>query len=165
MKKLWAPWRLEYILQEKEEQSDCSGCIFCKLGEADTGEESLVLKKGQHAYVVMNKFPYTNGHLMVIPYRHLQEFTELTADELKEISEFKQECLKVLKKVYNPQGFNIGMNLGEAAGAGIAEHLHDHIVPRWSGDHNFMPVIGEVRVMMEHVKKTFERLSKVFNEE
>lgn len=162
MKKLWAPWRLESIVQEKKQQDKAGTCIFCDIAQGEPNVENLVLKKGKFVYVVMNKYPYTNGHLMIIPYRHLDDYSDLNDDEIQEMTQFKQLSLSILKKVYNPQGFNIGMNLGEAAGAGIAHHLHEHIVPRWSGDHNFMPVLADVRVMLEHVQKTYERLMEHF---
>lgn len=162
LKRLWAPWRLEYILASKAKSRGKSSCVFCSAQKGKPNSNNLVLTRGERAYVIMNKYPYVNGHLMVIPHRHLSDFTKLSAEEHTEIGELIAKSISVLKKIYSPHGYNVGMNLGRAAGAGIEEHLHYHIVPRWDGDHNFMPVLGETRVMQEHVKKTYERLKPLF---
>lgn len=168
MKRIWAPWRLEYILQAKKKEKSSTrkkSCVFCEVQKGRPNQKNLVLYRGKHSYVVMNKYPYTNGHLMVIPNRHTCDFSALTQEEHLEMGVLKSISVAILKSVFHPEGFNIGMNLGEAAGAGIAEHLHYHIVPRWVGDHNFMPVLGEVRIMLEHLKKTYARLKKEFDRE
>lgn len=166
MKRIWAPWRLEYILEAGKKSklgTRRAECVFCAVQQGRPSQKNLVLLNSSHAYVVMNKYPYTNGHLMVIPKRHTNDFAQLTADEHEDMGGLLSKSVQVLKNVFHPQGFNIGMNLGEAAGAGIREHLHYHIVPRWLGDNNFMPVVGEVRVMLEHVKKTYLRLKREFD--
>ncbi|MBI3755510.1 MAG: HIT domain-containing protein [Deltaproteobacteria bacterium] len=152
MKQLWAPWRAEYILGQKPSQ-----CIFCKDYSKDDTKE-LVLYRGKLAAVMMNKFPYNNGHLLVYPWRHTSLLEDIEKEETLELFKLIKESVAILKKEMNPGGFNIGMNLGKEAGAGIEEHLHFHIVPRWNGDTNFMPVIGEVRVLPEHLQATYDKL-------
>lgn len=148
MERLWAPWRLEYV------QAPRSGsCIFC-LGEETEDESRLVLHRGRHCFIIMNRFPYSNGHLMVAPFRHVADPGLLTAGEVAELHEFTVLCRNLLLKTCKPQGFNVGMNLGEAAGAGVIDHLHQHIVPRWVGDTNFMPVFADVRVIPQHLEAT-----------
>lgn len=141
------------------------GCIFCRF-PAETGEEAdrrnLVLARSTSSFVMLNKFPYTSGHLMVIPRRHTAQLEELPPEELQDLSMLLQKTVAVLKSSYRPDGLNVGMNLGRAAGAGIADHLHWHAVPRWNGDTNFMPVVGEVRVMIEELDNTWRRLRPLF---
>lgn len=158
MKALWAPWRIEYILGEKEKE-----CIFCILPNQDMDRENLILYRGETCYVIMNKFPYNNGHLMVVPYFHSSSFDGLSDEVLAEMNILTRFCVDCLKKAFRPEGFNIGINIGKAAGAGIEEHLHAHIVPRWGGDSNFMASIGEVRVIPEHIRATFDALFPIFN--
>ena len=162
MKPIWAPWRMEYILDEKRhDPSECS-CAFC-IGESESEDsERLVLWRGEHAFVIMNRFPYNNGHLLVAPYRHVADLCDLDDVENQEISRLICTCRLVVQEVMSPQGMNIGLNLGAAAGAGIADHLHWHLVPRWQGDTNFMPVVGETRVIPQHLVSTYELLSKAF---
>ncbi len=158
MKTLWAPWRMEYILSEKEK-----GCLFCVKPKENKDRENLILYRGENSYIIMNKYPYNNGHIMVVPYFHTPSFEGLskeTLDELIHITKYSVECIK---KVYDPEGFNIGINIGEAAGAGIEEHIHIHIVPRWAGDSSFMTTIGEIRVIPEHILDTYDRFYPVFN--
>lgn len=167
LKRLWAPWRLEYILDSKKKaarsnSSRAKSCVFCSVQKGKPNSSNLVLYRGESSYVIMNKFPYVNGHLMVIPNRHSADFTKLSVEEHVEMTNLISKSIAALRKIYEPHGFNVGMNLGRAAGAGIEEHLHYHIVPRWDGDHNFMPVLGETRVMQEYVKKTYERLRPLF---
>lgn len=158
MKNLFAPWRLEFITGKRPD-----GCVFCKLpAEAGRSRENLVLHVGEKAFVVMNRYPYTAGHLLVIPLRHTSDFASLTGEENSEISELLQRSLRVLGEIYRPDGFNLGMNLGAAAGAGIREHLHWHVVPRWNGDTNFMTVAGSVRVVPEDLAVTRRRLAPLF---
>lgn len=156
MKQIWAPWRVEYILGKKSEK-----CIFCR-GYSKDDKKELVLYRGDFAAVMMNKFPYNNGHLLVYPWRHTSALEDMEKDEAMEIFKLIKKSVAILKKEMNPGGFNIGMNLGKEAGAGIEEHLHFHIVPRWNGDTNFMPVLGEVRVMSEHLQATYDKLYPYF---
>ena len=155
---LWAPWRLEYILSPKPDE-----CIFCLPDHTNEDEERLVLFRAEHCFVVLNKYPYTCGHLMVTPYRHATCLTDLTAPERHELMDMAGQCTSILKQHFNPQGINLGLNLGEAAGAGIREHLHIHLVPRWNGDSSFMAAFSEVRVIPEHLHSTYERLKPLFN--
>ena len=164
MDHLWSPWRLDYITGPK----DKSMCVFCHHGaEARTNPahpESLVLATGGHAYVVLNRYPYNNGHLMVVPYRHTSTLTDLSIDELHELMVLTQRSEQALRDAYPPDGINVGINLGKAAGAGIEDHLHVHLVPRWNGDTNFMTVVGETRVLPEELPATAARLRTAFSE-
>jgi ATP adenylyltransferase len=157
MEILWAPWRMEYILSDKPE-----GCIFCKCLSSSDHKQNFLLYFSQHCFVVLNRFPYNNGHLMVVPNRHISEIEELTSEELSDLMQTIKLCVIVLKKALFPHGFNIGANLGKTAGAGIVDHLHFHIVPRWEGDTNYMPVIGNTKVMPEVLEKTYEKLLPFF---
>lgn len=154
MKNLWSPWRSKYIESFKDEQSN-GGCIFCE-AEKQVAEdlENLVVYKADHTFTLLNMFPYNNGHLMIVPNRHLSELDHLNKEESIEIMEQVKIAKKALSEIYNPQGFNIGANLGRASGAGIEEHLHFHIVPRWNGDTNFMPVLGEVKIISQDLAET-----------
>jgi ATP adenylyltransferase len=144
-------------LQCKEEQAkDC--CVFCVRDIEGEDAQRLILLRGKHAFVIMNKYPYTNGHLMVAPYRHVPDILDLTRDEEKEMFQLLRNCRVVLQERLKPQGFNVGINLGNVAGAGLAEHLHMHIVPRWTGDTNFMPVFADVRVIPQHLEETYRIL-------
>lgn len=158
MERIWAPWRMEYISKCDEQK----GCIFCDLPKKENDRENLILFRGEHSFVIMNKFPYAVGHLMVAPYRHTADLNDLSNDELTDISLNVRVCVNVLKKAMNPQGFNIGANLGRSGGAGIADHIHHHVVPRWNGDSNFMSVVGEVRLISESLKKTYDKLFPLF---
>jgi ATP adenylyltransferase len=162
MDRLWSPWRLDYITGPK----DKSYCVFCRHAEETRANpdnaDSLVLATGAHAYVVLNRYPYNNGHLMVVPYQHTSTLTDLGPDELSELMLFTQRSEQVLRDAYPPEGINIGVNLGRAAGAGIEEHLHVHLVPRWNGDTNFMTVVGETRVLPEDLPSTARRLRPIF---
>lgn len=158
MENLWAPWRIEYILGPKPD-----ACVFCLPDHTDEDRDRLVLFRGRHNFVIMNKFPYNCGHLMVTPYRHVMCLTELTPEENIEMTELLRECTAILKKTFNPGGINVGLNLGEASGAGIREHLHFHLVPRWNGDSSFMAAFSEVRVIPEHLLQTYDRLKPSFD--
>ncbi len=159
VERLWAPWRMAYI-----EQPDSEGCVFC-LDAADFDlREKLILYKGEETLIMLNKFPYNNGHLLIAPRRHMADLEELSLAETAELSWALQQSVAVLKKALNPQGLNLGMNLGAIAGAGVAWHLHYHIVPRWKGDTNFMPVLADVRVLPEHLNQTYEKLSPFFKD-
>ena len=157
MKKLWAPWRIEYIRSEKDD-----GCIFCDKPKRDH-KEGLILVKGKTICTLMNLYPYTNGHLMVAPYRHIDSFYELGNSEKIELLEHIDKSVMVLKEVMNPDGFNIGANLGEAAGAGIKDHIHFHVVPRWAGDTNFMPVLGHTKVQVQGLRDCYDSLKPHFD--
>ncbi len=150
--RLWAPWRLDYI-----ESGGADECIFCaKPRGAD--DENLIVHRGEHAYVLMNLYPYANGHVMVAPYRHLGAPKELSTEERLEMWELLERSVAALERAMSPEGFNTGINLGRVAGAGVVGHLHLHVVPRWNGDTNFMPVLADVRVMPEHLSRTLEKL-------
>ena len=163
MDRLWSPWRLDYI----EGPKDKSVCVFCRHAEESRTNprdpDSLVLATSAHAFIVLNRYPYNNGHLMVVPYRHTSTLTELAGDELHELIAFTQRAERALREAYPLEGINVGLNLGKAAGAGIEEHLHIHLVPRWHGDTNFMTVVGETRVLPEDLPSTARRLRPVFD--
>ena len=154
MKTLWAPWRIEYITGEKEE-----GCIFCNKPREGKDNENLILYKGETSFIIMNRYPYSNGHLMAVPYKHTNSMSELNDSERLELMNLTTKCIEILD-IMKPDGFNVGMNLGTAGGAGIDGHLHFHIVPRWNGDTNFMPLIGDVKVMPEYLEDTYKTLSE-----
>jgi len=159
MEVLWAPWRLDYILGPKPD-----ACVFCLPEQRGEDHERLILFRGKHCFVIMNKYPYNNGHLMVTPYRHVMSLTDLTPDEAHETMDLMQHCVRILQMHFRPQGVNIGLNIGEAAGAGIKEHLHFHLVPRWNGDSSFMAVFSETRVVPEHLLATYDRLKPFFDD-
>lgn len=158
MKQLWAPWRMDYIQGEAPPE----GCIFCLGDKAAEDAARLVLFRGTTACVLMNRFPYSNGHLLIAPYRHTADIADLEDDEVLEMHALLRLSRQILADKVAAQGFNIGMNLGQIAGAGITEHLHLHIVPRWSGDTNFMPVFAEVRVIPQHLEATYQLLRSAF---
>ena len=153
-KQLWAPWRLEYVGSVDEQE----GCIFCTALAAGD-EEGLVVRRRSHAFVLLNRFPYASGHLMIAPLRHVGELGELTDDEVLEVHRLASQGLGALAQTYEPQGFNLGWNLGRIAGAGVTDHVHLHVVPRWAGDTNFMPVLGDVKVLPEHLAQTRAKLA------
>jgi len=159
MEQLWAPWRMDYILGPKPDT-----CVFCLPEDTSEDRDRLVLARGKHSFVVMNKFPYNSGHLLVTPRRHVSCITELTVDENLELTRGLAYCTDVLKKAMHPQGINIGLNLGEAAGAGIAAHLHYQMVPRWNGDSSFMAVFSETRVIPQLLASTYDRLKPFFKD-
>jgi ATP adenylyltransferase len=153
-KSLWAPWRLEYIEQADEQE----GCIFCRAAERDD-EAGLFVHRGAAAFVVLNKFPYASGHFMVAPLRHVGEFAELEDGEVLELHRLASQGMGALAQTYSPQGFNLGWNLGRIAGAGVTGHVHLHVVPRWAGDTNFMPVLADVKVLPEHLVESRRKLA------
>jgi ATP adenylyltransferase len=161
MEHLWSPWRMEYIQAGKDEPEDAP-CIFCLIRDGEESER--VLSRSDLAYVVLNKYPYNPGHLVVIPNRHVGELDELTDGESLAMHRLLQRSVTALREEYGPHGFNIGMNLGRIAGAGLPDHLHWHVVPRWSGDTNFMPVVGQTRVMPELIEETARRLAPRFDD-
>jgi ATP adenylyltransferase len=154
LERLWAPWRLEYV-QSADEQE---GCVFCRAAEG-VDEEQLVVHRGERAFVLLNKFPYASGHLLVAPYRHGLGFGDLDDSEALEVHRLGAEGVEALAAVYEPDGFNLGWNVGRVAGAGIPDHVHLHVVPRWSGDTNFMPVLAAVKVIPEHLTATRRKLA------
>ena len=157
MNHIWSPWRMEYIENNKE-----NGCVFCNAQEQEDGAENLIAHRGEWAYVILNRYPYTSGHLMVLPFVHKPNLEELDAGIRAEMMELTTRCMTVLRRVYNPQGFNVGINTGEAAGAGVKEHVHIHIVPRWQGDTNFMSAVGGTRVLPEALEDTYKRIQEAF---
>ena len=161
MKTLWAPWRMEYIRSAGKPEGK-KGCLFCRLRRSKKDEDNLVLLRDETGMVVMNRYPYNNGHLMVAPNRHVADFGKLSDIEVTGLFRLVQRSLDVLRAELSPEGYNIGMNLGRAAGAGVAGHLHVHVVPRWTGDSNFMPVVAETKVIGEHLHETYCRLKRRF---
>lgn len=158
MKQLWAPWRIDYILGPKPDE-----CVFCLPSEQED-EERLVLYRGKSCFVIMNKFPYNNGHIMVCPYRHVMAIEDLTPEESSEAMSLLQKCAAILRAHFNCEGINIGLNQGQAAGAGVREHLHFHLVPRWNGDSSFIAVMDEVRTMPQHLSETYRALAPRFKQ-
>ncbi len=150
---------MEYI-----ENSKVDGCIFCDAPAKEDSAENLIAFRGEHAYVILNRYPYTSGHLMVVPFAHKPNLEELDPQTRAEMMELTSRCMSVLRKIYNTRAFNMGANIGEAAGAGVKEHVHIHIVPRWAGDTNFMSSVGETRVLPELLEQTYERVKKGFME-
>ena len=159
MEQLWAPWRLEYI---QGPEDDC--CIFCVDEDSADDQARLIVVRGEYGYVIMNRYPYSNGHLMVSPYRHLSDTAELEDYEILEIHQLMTRSQSALREVCAAQGFNVGWNIGRAAGAGIANHIHMHIVPRWAGDSNFMPILADTRVIPQHIETTYSLLTKAILE-
>ncbi|MDY6915852.1 MAG: HIT domain-containing protein [Candidatus Cloacimonadota bacterium] len=157
-KVLHSPWRLKYILSKKGKD-----CIFCINSSTKNDQKHLIIHRSKHSYVIMNMYPYNNGHIMAIPYRHVNSLTKLNKEEIDDLFETVQKCEKALRNIYEPGGINIGLNLGKAAGAGIDEHLHVHIVPRWEGDVNFMNVIGGIRVVPESFESVYIKLKEQFD--
>ena len=158
-KRLWAPWRLEYIKQAHE----LEGCVFCAEAAAELADdESLLVRRGEAAIAILNKYPYSSGHLMVAPIRHVGLLAELTDEEALEMHRLSVTGVDALERTYGPDGFNLGWNLGRVAGAGITDHVHLHVVPRWSGDTNFMPILADVKILPEHLLATRDRLREAW---
>ena len=157
MEYIWAPWRVEYIRMERPEE-----CILCEKPKQDNDAPNYILYRGDKNFVIMNSYPYTIGHLMISPYRHVAKLEELTDEELHEHFQIVSRSIKLLRQVFNPDGFNIGINTGKVAGAGIDDHIHTHIVPRWQGDTNFMPVISNTKVIPEALAETYKMLKDKF---
>ena len=157
MNHIWSPWRMEYIESHKEEV-----CVFCSAQEMEDGAENLIAFRSERAYVILNRYPYTSGHLMVVPFDHKPNLEELDPQTRAEMMELTTRCMTALRKIYHPEAFNMGANIGESAGAGVKSHVHIHIVPRWGGDTNFMTVVGEVRVLPESLERTYERVRSAF---
>jgi len=153
MERLWAPWRMAYIEVPQQQ-----GCVFCAKAGEEQDREQLILHRGRRCFLIMNLFPYNNGHLMVAPYRHTADLIGLTGEEQAEMMGLTRYCVRLLGEAFRPDAFNIGMNLGKTAGAGVADHLHMHVVPRWNGDTNFMPVLGETKVLPDALHGTYDKL-------
>ncbi len=153
---LWTPWRYRYIADTTKD----IGCIFCKAIAANDDSKTLIVLRGKNAYIILNRYPYTTGHVMVVPYAHVADLSIAEPETLAEMMRLAQQVQVALEKTYHPQGYNLGMNLGRAAGAGVTGHLHLHVLPRWSGDANFMSVVGETRVEPEELSTTYDKLRK-----
>ncbi len=163
--RLWTPHRIRYITGEnKPASSDEADCPFCRIPQLDDAE-ALIVHRGELAYVVLNLYPYNAGHLLVCPFRHVADYTDLTSAETDEVAGLTQQAMRVVRRVTSPHGFNIGMNQGGVAGAGIAAHLHQHVVPRWGGDSNFLPVIGQTKAMPQLLEDTREMLAEAWDQE
>jgi ATP adenylyltransferase len=162
LQRLWTPWRLSYIKREDSERIE--GCPFCVLPARgpEHDADSLILHRGQRCYVILNAYPYNPGHFMSVPYRHVARFTELSREELHEMADLCQDGVGALSQTSGPDAFNMGINDGEVAGAGIADHIHQHVVPRWRGDTNFMPVVGQTRVLPQMLEEAYQQLAPVF---
>lgn len=160
MKPLFAPWRMEVIEEYKKAQS----CILCRLKASQNDAEDLIIHRSDHSFVVMNKYPYTNGHMMFVPNRHLSDWTSLEESEFLEMQKLSQKAIRILEQKFNAQAYNLGVNLGRAAGAGIHEHLHMHLVPRWEGDFNFMPLFSEVKVISEHLAASYQKIKEAWGD-
>ena len=158
MDRLWAPWRIDYIKSEKEK-----GCIFCDKPEEGDDHSMLILYRGENSFVIMNLYPYNNGHLMIAPYQHTDSTHELNSSSRSEIMELADQIMTIQKNIMNADGFNYGANIGYSGGAGIADHIHFHIVPRWTGDTNFMPVLGHTKVQMQGLQETYNDLRPHFD--
>jgi ATP adenylyltransferase len=155
LERLWTPYRIAYIRGESKPADDSAGeCPFCRVGADPDDERYLVVHRGRTSYVILNLYPYSPGHLMVCPYRHIPDYTDTTEEEAAEMAALTKAAMRVLRSVSRTEGFNLGMNQGSAGGAGIAAHLHQHVVPRWVGDHNFMPVIGHTKTLPELLADT-----------
>ncbi|MBT3732973.1 MAG: HIT domain-containing protein [Candidatus Marinimicrobia bacterium] len=159
MEKLWAPWRMDYVRSPKEK-----GCVFCTKPAKDEDQDSLILARGKNVFVLMNLYPYNNAHLLVVPYRHVNNTQKLSHEILSEMMWFVDRSMRILKEKVSAEGFNFGANIGSAGGAGIEEHIHFHVVPRWTGDTNFMPVLGETKVQVSGLQETYDLLKPAFNQ-
>ncbi len=157
---LYSPWRIDYILSNKENK-----CIFCHKPKEGNDAENLILFRSKTCFVIMNRFPYNNGHLLIVPFRHVSKLTELNSEETSDLFETVKLCEEIVENLYNCDGINIGMNLGKAAGAGIDDHLHVHLLPRWNGDSNFMTTIGATRVLPESFASAYKKLKSAFSKE
>ena len=159
---MWSPWRMSYVAAEKDHGFEGPSCVFCDLPARNDDERTYILYRGARAFVIMNLYPYNNGHLMMVPYAHVDSLADLDEETLAELMTLAQRSQAVVQERMRPQGFNVGINQGRAAGAGIADHVHMHLVPRWVGDTNFMPVLGDVRVMPQHLDETYALLRPGF---
>ncbi len=160
LNQLWAPWRMEFIKGKPPQ-----GCVFCTLSKQTQDAENLIVHRGKLSFVILNKYPYNNGHLMIVPNAHIGTYLEVPDEVLTEMNTLAKKAMRALETHYAPQGYNVGMNVGEAAGAGVKHHVHLHIVPRWNGDTNFMPVLAETRCLPQHLVKSYEDLHAAFEKE
>lgn len=158
MNHLWSPWRMKYIESHNKE----AGCVFCNAQAQTDSAENLIAFRGKNAYVILNRYPYTSGHLMVIPFKHAPNLEELDPETRAEMMELTSRCTTILREIYRTQSFNVGVNIGEAAGAGVLGHVHIHIVPRWAGDTNFMSSVGQTRVLPEALEETYQQVRQAF---
>ena len=159
MEQLWAPWRMKYINNNQEHTGTC---VFCDAAQHEDGPENLIVYRHQYSFVILNRFPYTSGHLMVVPFAHQSSIEALDAATRGEIMELVNQAMLVTRAEYHPEAFNLGANIGAAAGAGIAEHVHFHVVPRWAGDTNFMSAVGDTRVIPEELSETYRRIAELW---
>jgi ATP adenylyltransferase len=159
--RIWAPWRLKYVKDASKDSGE--ECIFCSKPEAGDDEANLIVHRGERCFVILNLFPYTNGHLMVAPYDHIGSLPEVEPETVAEMMSLAQQGIRVLGDVYGPRGFNVGCNQGRVAGAGVEHHIHMHVVPRWGGDTNFMPVLADTRVMPQTLEQSYEALRGAFD--
>jgi ATP adenylyltransferase len=161
--RLWSPWRYEYIASGEAADSSVNGCVFCRLrDDPEHDEANFVLHRAKHNFVVLNLYPYISGHLLVVPYQHVGELDAAAKETTDELMDLTKRCQTALREAYQPAGFNVGMNLGKSAGAGIVDHIHLHILPRWTGDTNFMSTIGNTRVIPEDLATTYQKLRAKF---
>ena len=160
--RIWAPWRLQYVKDASKDSAD--ECIFCAKPGEDDDEANLIIHRGERCFVILNLYPYTNGHLMVAPYEHTASLPELDTDTVAEMMALAQRSMRLLESAYQPHGYNVGFNQGRVAGAGVEHHIHMHVVPRWGGDTNFMPVLADVRVMPQTLEQTYETLHGGFDD-
>jgi len=158
METLWSPWRMKYVTDNNHPNE----CVFCAAPSQKDGPENLIVHRGGRAYAILNRYPYTSGHLMIVPFEHHANMEDFDPAVRAELMEMVNEAIKIMRQLYTPEGFNVGINLGAAAGAGIAEHMHVHIVPRWTGDTNFMSTVGEIRVLPEELEATYERIAQAW---
>ncbi len=155
---LWSPWRYQYI----SSINSADQCVFCIKSSTEDDESRLILFRGEVTFVILNRFPYTSGHLLITPYQHISDFSDCSSGQMSEMMELAQRSKSAIEQVYHPDGFNLGMNMGKCAGAGVAHHIHLHLVPRWIGDANFMTIIGESRVLPESLEATYQKLKPYF---
>ena len=158
--RIWAPWRLAYVKDASKDTEE--ECIFCVKPEEDDDRANLIVHRGEHSFVILNLYPYTNGHLMVAPYEHIAGFQELSPETVAEMMALAQRAMARLEEVYDPHGYNVGINQGRVAGAGVEHHIHLHVVPRWGGDTNFMPVIADTKVMPQTLEQSYDALAGAF---
>jgi ATP adenylyltransferase len=157
MQHLWTPWRSTYMKAKKEGR-----CVFCEALASEQDEQELIVHRGRHSFVILNRYPYTSGHLMIAPYAHVSRLNDATLDALNEITSLAQRAEEILAEAYHPDGMNLGMNLGRAAGAGIAEHIHMHMLPRWNGDANFMTSVAGTRIIPESLEESYSKIKQGF---
>ncbi len=164
MKKLFSPWRSEYI-KTFSDKGKSRGCLFCAIAKETCDDKNFIIWRGKFCFAVLNKFPYNSGHLMIVPYKHTSRFMKISEEEHREIMLVTGKCIAALENISNPQGFNFGANLGRAAGAGIEKHIHFHLVPRWNGDTNFMPILNDVKLVSEYMTDNWQKLKKAIKAE